>query len=260
MVSRRQSLALLTGTVLLAGCATPSAKPKTYVLVHGGWHGGWACEKVGPLLERTGGRVFAPTLKGLAERQNENGPDVTLTTHIEEVVELLDKHQLDDVILVGHSYSGFVVTGVCDRSAERIGHVVYLDAFLPQDGQNLYDFLPPARTEQMRRQVVEKGQGYKSLPPNAASWGLPADLADEVNRRMTHPANTYEERLTLRRGGPYAVPKRTYIDCQQPAMLPFAEIKARLRTDSRWRYVSLPAGHEVMLSHPELLAGTLAGL
>lgn len=259
MVSRRQSLALLT--VLLAGRATPSAKPKTYVLVHGGWHGSWTWERVQPLLEKAGDRVFAPTLKGLAERQNENGPDVTLTTHIDEVVEILDKHRLDDVVLVGHSYAGFVITGVCDRSSERIGHVVYLDAFLPQDGQNLYDFIPPARAEQMRRQVVEKGQGYKSFPPSAASWGLPADLVDEVNRRMTpHPANTYEERLTVRRGGPYAVPKRTYIDCEQPAMPPFVEIKARLRTDPRWRYVRLAAGHEVMLSHPELLVGTLAGL
>lgn len=262
MVSRRQSLTFLAGAMLLAGCASPPAKPRTYVLVHGAWHGGWEWEKVVPLLESAGARVFAPTLKGLAERQNENGPDVTLTTHIEEVVALLNKHQLDDVILVGHSYAGFVITGVCDRSAERIGQVVYLDAFVPSDGQNLYDLVQPAaRVENMRKEVAEKGQGYKSLPPNAAIWGLSGQLADEVNRRMTpQPANTFEERITLRRGGPYAVPKRTYIGCQQPAMPAFIEVKARVRADPRWRFVSLAAGHEVGLTHPGLLATTLGDL
>ncbi len=262
MVSRRQSLTFLTGAMLLAGCASPPAKPRTYVLVHGAWHGGWEWEKVVPLLESAGARVFAPTLKGLAERQNENGPDVTLTTHIEEIVALLNNHQLDDVILVGHSYAGFVITGVCDRSAERIGQVVYLDAFVPSDGQKLYDLVQPAaRVENMRKEVVEKGQGYKSLPPNAAIWGLSGQLADEVNRRMTpQPANTFDERITLQRGGPYAVPKRTYIGCQQPAMPAFIEVKARVRADPRWRFVPLAAGHEVGLTHPGLLATTLGDL
>ncbi len=262
MFTRRQTLGILTATGALLGCATPQAQPKTYVLIHGGWHGRWAWEKVQPLLEKSGVRVFAPTLKGLAERENENGPGVTLTVHIEEVVDLLESHQLRNVILVGHSYAGFVITGVCDRIPERIGHVVYLDAFVPENGQNLYDFIQPAsRAQQMRKEVLEKGEGYKSFPPPAASWGLTGDLLNEVTQKMTpHPAKTYEERLELRRGGPYAVGKRTYIDCQMPAMPPFVAIKSRLRLDSRWRVLTLPAGHEVMLSHPELLVPVLADL
>ncbi|MDP9968874.1 pimeloyl-ACP methyl ester carboxylesterase [Variovorax paradoxus] len=261
MITRRQSLGLAAGAVL-TGCATTKPGPKTYVLVHGAWHGGWAWEMVRPLLERTGARVFTPTLKGLAERQGENGPGVTLATHIDEIVDLLDTNQLKEVILVGHSYAGFVVAGVCDRTPDRIGHVVFVDAFVPESGQNLYDFIRPAsRVQQMRAEVRDKGQGYKAFAPPAAAWGLTGDLADEVNRRMTpHPSNTFEDRLILRRAGPYAVAKRTYIDCQQPASLSFAELKARLRVDKRWRYLAAPAGHELMLSHPQLTAELLAGL
>ena len=262
MFTRRQALGILTATGALLGCATSQAQPKTYVLIHGGWLGSWVWDEIRPLLEKEGARVFAPTLKGLAERKAENGPNVTLTVHIDEVVDLIKGHQLRNVILVGHSYAGFVVTGVCDRIPERIGHVVYLDAFVPQSGQNLYDFIqPPARTQQMRREVLEKGEGFKSFPPPAAIWGLTGELLNEVNQKMTpHPAMTYEERLELRRGGPYAISKRTYIDCQKPAMLPFVELKSRLRLDSRWRVLTLQAGHLVMLTHPELLASSLADL
>ena len=120
--------AMLAGAAVMTGCATTSARPKTYVLIHGAYHGRWAWDAVKPLLEKPGVRVLAPTLKGLAERQHENGPEVNLDTHIDEVIALLETEQLRDVVLVGHSYAGMVVTGVCDRRPERIAHVVYLDA------------------------------------------------------------------------------------------------------------------------------------
>lgn len=264
--SRRACLAglasLASGASLLGGCATPAAKSRDFVLVHGAWHGNWAWDSVKPLLEKKGVRVFAPTLKGLAERQGENGPGVTLETHISEIVALLDKEQLNNVVLVGHSYAGFVVTGVCDRRPERIAHVVYLDAFVPDSGQKVYDYVRPAeRVQRTRDETHDKGQGYKAFAPPAANWGLSGELMDYVNKRMTpHPAMTNEEPLILTRGGPYAVPRRTYIDCTQPAMPPFVETKARIRQDARWNFMSLPAGHEVALTHPQLVADILAKL
>lgn len=261
MINRRTYLATLlaAGTATLGACATTKSAPKDYVLLHGAWHGGWAWDSVKPLLEGPGVRVFAMTLKGLAERQNENGPDVTLDTHIDEVIALMDRERMTNAVLVGHSYAGMVVTGVCDRRPERIAHVVYLDAFLPASGQRLYDMAPPERVAQARRETAEKGKGYMAMPPDAAAWGLTGAHLELVNRRMTpHPANTIEQPLVLTRGGPYAVPRRTYIDCTQPAMPPFAGIKQRVKSDPRWNYVTVDAGHEVMISHPQLLANILA--
>lgn len=262
-ISRRHCLAAMvaTGTALMSGCATTAPSTKTYVLVHGAYHGGWAWDAVKPLLEKPGVRVIAPTLKGLAERQNENGPGVNLDTHINEVVALLDNEQLRNVVLVGHSYAGMVVTGVCDQRPERIAHVIYLDAFLPESGQSLYDLVPPAARARAREETKAKGQGYQAFAPSAAIWGVTGPLLDDINKRMTpHPAMTSEQPLILKRGGPYAVPRRTYIDCTQPSMPPFVPIKARVKTDPRWNYVAVPAGHEVALTHPRLVADILAGL
>ncbi|HUG26298.1 alpha/beta fold hydrolase [Piscinibacter sp.] len=265
-ISRRSCLAgiacLASGSTLLSGCATTQGKSKDYVLIHGAWHGSWAWDAVKPLLEKPGTRVLAPTLKGLAERQDENGPNVTLETHIAEVVALLDSEHLNNIVLVGHSYAGFVVTGVCDRRPERIAHVVYLDAFVPESGQKVYDYVKPAeRVQQMRADTRNRGQGYRSFPPPAANWGLSGELMDYVNKRMTpHPAMTNEEPILLTRGGPCAVPRRTYIDCTQPAMPPFIETKARIKKDARWNYLSVSAGHEVSLTHPQLVADLLTNL
>ena len=263
-ISRRTHIGALfaTGAWALTGCASLAARPKTYVLVHGAWHGNWAWEALVPLLEKSGARVYAPTLTGLAERSAENGPNVNLDTHINDVLSVFERNNLKDVILVGHSYGGAVVTGVCDRQPERIAHVVYLDAFLLENGQKVYDYVKPAeRLEKTRKDTLEKGSGFKAFPPPSEAWGLTGEMAANVNKRMTpHPAMTNEQPLVLKRGGPYAVPKRTYIDCTQPAMLPFVETKTKIKSDSRWSYVSIAAGHEVSLTHPQLLASVLAGI
>src|SRR5438270_1078401 len=111
----------------------------TYVLVHGAWGGSYGWRKVRPLLQQAGHTVFSPSLTGQGERAHLATPEVNLSTHIQDVCNTLWYEDLTDVILVGHSYGGMVVTGVADRMPERIKHLVYLDAFLPGDGQSLYD-------------------------------------------------------------------------------------------------------------------------
>src|SRR5512140_3425887 len=114
----------------------------TYVLVHGAWQGAWCWKKVVPLFQEAGHRVYTPTLTGLAEKANLLTPEVALSTHIQDVVEVIEGQQLRDVILLGHSYSGMVITGAVDRVPERIAHLVYLDAVLPQDGESMASIAP----------------------------------------------------------------------------------------------------------------------
>src|SRR5437660_11413889 len=114
----------------------------TFVLVHGAWHGGWCWQKVIPFLEAAGHEVYAPTLTGLAERASELSPAVGLDTHIQDVVGLLQEKNLHGVILVGHSYGGMVITGVVDAVPERIAHLVYLDTFVPRDGESMAGVVP----------------------------------------------------------------------------------------------------------------------
>src|SRR5215813_9903475 len=125
----------------------------TFVLVHGAWHGGWCWQKVIPLLEAADHAVYAPTLTGLAERACELSPDVGLDTHIQDVVGLLQDKDLHEVILVGHSYGGMVITGVVDAVPERIAHLVYLDTFVPRDGESMVDVSPLVIRLLLRRQA-----------------------------------------------------------------------------------------------------------
>jgi pimeloyl-ACP methyl ester carboxylesterase len=128
----------------------------TFVLVHGGWHGGWCWQKVIPFLEAAGHEAYAPTLTGLAERASELSPDVGLDTHIQDIAGLLEEKNLHGVILVGHSYGGMVITGVVDQVPERIAHLVYFDTFVPRDGESMVDVSPIVKYL-VRKQVQADG-------------------------------------------------------------------------------------------------------
>src|SRR5512143_1846187 len=135
-----------------------------YVLVHGGWHGAWCWDKVVPLLRAAGHSVYTPTLTGLGEQAALLTPEVGLDTHIQDMVSLIEANDLQQVILVGHSYSGMVITGVADRLPSRIRHLVYLDAAIPRDGQSLADLLPMGGT-MFRREANKNGDGWRVNPP-----------------------------------------------------------------------------------------------
>jgi pimeloyl-ACP methyl ester carboxylesterase len=153
----------------------------TYVLVHGGGHGGWCYDRVAPLLRAAGHDVLTPTLSGLGERADLLGPDVDLDRHIDDVVEVLRADDLRDVILVGHSYGGMVVTGIADQAADRIGRLVYLDAANPTNNQSLVDVSGPIIEAVRPSGKVVDGVELVLLPaPGAgAFYGVtdPADLA-----------------------------------------------------------------------------------
>jgi len=136
------SLALVAFATCVA-CAPATVEtpgkttPRTIVFVHGAWGGGWQYTKVQPFLEEAGHTVFRPTMTGLGERVHLGGPDVGLSTHIEDIVNVLEFEELEEVVLVGHSYGGMVIAGVADRVPERIAKLVYFDAILPEDGESV---------------------------------------------------------------------------------------------------------------------------
>ena len=132
----------------------------TFVLVHPAWFGGWCWRKVSPVLRARGHEVFAPTLTGLGERAHLASQKVGLEMHVEDVANVLEYEDLRQVILVGNSSGGMVITGVADRMPERIAHLVYLDAFVPEDGQSMLDIIPAERRPLMEALVQKEVSGW----------------------------------------------------------------------------------------------------
>ncbi len=173
----------------------------TYVLVHGGGHGGWCYQRVARLLRSSGHEVYTPTLTGLGERSHLLRSDIDLDMHIRDVVAVLDYEDLRDVILVGHSYGGMVITGVADRAADRIGRIVYLDAATPTNGQSLVDVAGPIIEAVRPMGEVVDGLELVLLPaPDAGLlYGVTdaADLAWMADRLTGHPWRCFEQPLQL---------------------------------------------------------------
>lgn len=230
------------------------------MLVHGAWHGGWCWRRLTPLLRAAGHDAYTPTLTGLGERAHLLTPDVGLETHAQDVVGVLEYEDLHDVILVGHSYGGMVITAVAERAAQRLAHLVYLDAFLPRDGECLLDFLPPPAREQTLARARAEGEGWY-LPPqrDAHPYGItdPADIA-WVRRKLTaQPLKTMQQ--PVRRVDPLAATlPRTYISCT--ATRYFTHSVERARSESGWRHRELATGHDAMITAPAALAGALLDL
>lgn len=244
----------------------------TFGLVHGAWHGGWCWKKVTPLLRAAHHEVWTPTLTGLGERSHLGGPGVNLSTHIQDVVSLLVSEDLKGVTLVGHSYAGMVITGVAERIPERLAQLVYLDAFVPEDGQAMVDITAPAPEQRaaLAGRVRTEGDGW-SLPTRQPGpwepfvrkqWRITdeADLRWVLARLSPHPYATMTE--PVRRANPAAAAlQRTYIRC---SLLPHPQFDhfaaAAKQTGSGWRYRELASGHAAMVTAPQDLAALLLEL
>ncbi len=219
------------------------------VLVHGAWHGGWCWRRVVPLLQAAGHEVFSPTLTGLADRAHLFARTIDLDTHIHDVIGLLESEELTNVVLVGHSYAGAVITGVADRATSRLHSLVYLDAFLPTDGKRMVDYINPAR----REATIKAGEANGFVdPPDAALFGLLPNTADMawVMRRMTRrPFGTFAQPLRFHHGGGGSL-RRTYIHCTNPGTGSFDQFANVLRSDPAWIFHEFRTGHDYMVLEP----------
>lgn len=234
----------------------------TLVLVHGAWHGGWCWRHLATLLRAAGHQVHNPTLTGLGERSHLRTPletGVGLDTHIQDVANVLEYEDLRDVVLVGHSYAGMVITGVADRVADRIRHLVYLDAFVPADGQSLFDISRPERREIFREQARQHRGLIPSPPPQLFGVTDPPAVDWVAARLGPQPVHTFEQPLTLRSDPAAAALPRTYLYCLRGPLVPiFEPFAARARTDPGWGYQELITAHDAMITTPHALTAALS--
>jgi pimeloyl-ACP methyl ester carboxylesterase len=219
----------------------------TYVLVHGAWHGGWCWGRISHALNATGSTVYTPTLTGLSDRAHLASPETDLTTHIADILGVLEMEDLTDVVLVGHSYGGIVVTAVADRAADRIAHLVYLDAIVPRDGQCLYSCVSPQAKAFFEEQA---GDDWR-IPVAAASaqfLGLKReeDIRWVLPRLKPHPVRTFWEAVQL--NSTSSPLPRTYINCigDKPLGQP-RSVQAEGIAD----YHELQTGHDAMVIAPQ---------
>jgi len=223
---------------------------KTFLVCHGAWSGGWSWKKMHPLMQAAGHRLVTPTYTGLGERVHLASTAVGLETHIQDVLNVIQYDDLCDVVLIGHSYGGMVATGVADRSRERIAQLIYLDAFVPRDGQSLFDLNEP--DVDAMRAAAKAGEGWR-VPPNPTPPDTSAaDLDWLTPRRVNMPIKCFEARLKLQHGE--TTLPRSYIYATRIAPAdPFGQFARRARGEPGWRYFEIDASHTPNVTAPEAL-------
>jgi pimeloyl-ACP methyl ester carboxylesterase len=230
----------------------------TYVLVHGAWGGAHNFRHVRPMLRAAGHQVMTPSLTGLGERVHLTGPHVNLTTHIRDVVNHILYEDLNDIVLLGFSYGGMVVTGALEHIAPRVKHLVYLDAFVPADGESVSAIMGHASA------AISLGEPW-SLAAAPRDYDDPAEGAFSAPRRADQPAGTFTEAVRLLQPLEDYPFTRTYIratgdppDAMGSAV--FRRFADRYRVSSAWRYREVDSNHVVPSNKPRELADLLLEL
>jgi pimeloyl-ACP methyl ester carboxylesterase len=241
----------------------------TFVLVHGAWHGAWCWSRVLPLLRAAGFEAHAVTLTGVGERVHLLSNDITLATHIQDVLGLIGAEELTNIVLVGHSYGGRVITGVADALLEagnvKLHHLVYLDAMVPRSGESWSS----THSAEVIAARVKSAKDYEKIsgvaaitPPDASVFGLIGADAAWVNRRQTpQPLGVYldnaDGKSQVFDEARFAQQNRTFINCNNPALATIDISRQRVKADTSWRWLEMATGHDPMVSHPKELTQLL---
>lgn len=228
----------------------------TIVIVHGGFGGGWEWREVAALLRARGHDVFTPSLTGYGERVHLATPETGLETHIQDILNVLRYEDLHQVVLACQSYGGMVVTGVADRMPERLAHLVYLNALVPEDGQSAFDLAPPAFRQRFEEAARTTGEDWRIPAPSFEND--PQIAAFARGRYVASPLRGFTDPIRL--GPAPARLPRTYIWCTEDQeglagvaeiMRPFAE---RARRDPSWRFHQLTAIPDAFIHAPQTVA------
>ncbi len=252
--------------IAAAGCATqtvPVAKSnravKTFVLVHGAWHGGWCWKHVRPALEAAGHRVFAPTLTGMGERHHLSNANVDINTHIRDVVALIEAEELGDVVLVGHSYGGYPITGVANTIPAKLAKLIYLDALIPTAGRSMSADWPPEAVQGVEKTLVD---GFRLAPmPTTAFDVSEADTANTawLKRRLTDmpwKCLTMPFPKTASNASTIAKLPRAFIQCTESTLDGLRVDLLRAKADGMQIH-TLKSGHDAMVTEPAMLTELL---
>jgi pimeloyl-ACP methyl ester carboxylesterase len=259
-VNRRHVIGTLAAATAAnaAATATPAlaqVEQKTFVLVHGGWRGGWCWRRVSDQLEKKGHKVFTPTLTGLGERSHLLAKGINLQTHTTDIVNVVKYERLNNIVLVGHSYAGLVITPAAEQIGPQIASIVFLDAFLPQVGESAMTTASQTSQDAIKA-AVERGEIFtKPLP--ASLFG-----DNEKDRPWIDGLSTPHPILTLTDScvatdAREKIAKKTYIRALRYNNPAFNNALARTKADKTWRTYELDSGHDVMADMPDRLVEIL---
>jgi pimeloyl-ACP methyl ester carboxylesterase len=231
-----------------------STSAKTFLVCHGAWSAGWAWKKMHPLMQAAGHRLVTPSYTGLGERAHLAHQGLDLESHIQDMLNVIQYEDLRDIVLVGHSYGGMVATGVADRARNKIAQMIYIDAFVPGDGQSLFDLNESGRAH--LHKAAKEGDGWRAPPMQTPPDTSPADVEWLSARRAPMPVKCFEEKLKLK-GGPLTLP-RSYIYATRitPADT-FGPFSRMTKADPAWRYFEIDASHSPNVTAPESLMALL---
>jgi pimeloyl-ACP methyl ester carboxylesterase len=257
-MTRRSMIAAATaGAAALGGTPAVAQTRKTFVLVHGAWHGGWCWRRVADLLEGKGHKVYTPTLTGVGDRSHLLSKDINLDTHITDIVNLIKWEDLHDICLVVHSYGGWPGSGAIEQALDRIGSIVWLDAFKPEDGQRGFDFASEFSRKALL-EAVAKGEPGRPAPKAAVFHVNEKDRAWVDSKTTAQPNGVALQPIKLT-GARDKVAKKTYIRAVAYPQKAFDKAFAECKADKSWRTFDAPAssGHDVMVDAPAWLADIL---
>jgi pimeloyl-ACP methyl ester carboxylesterase len=237
----------------LAQSSTPARR--TFVLVHGAWHGGWCWRRVADILETRGHKVYTPTLTGLGERSHLMTSSINLDTHIADIVNVFKWEDLEHAVLCGHSYAGWVISGAIEHVQPQVSSLVFLDAFVPEDGQTGYDLAPEPNHTSIE-QAIRTGAMSRPAPPAESFQVNPKDRAWVDGKMTPQPLGVALQKIKMT-GARDRVSKRTYIRAMNYPSPRFDTYLARAKANPGWRTYEVPSGHDVMVDMPERLAQIL---
>ncbi len=227
----------------------------TFVLVHGAWHGGWCWQRMADRLRRDGHAIFTPTLTGLGERSHLLRPEIDLATHIADIVNMMRWERLSEVVLCGHSYGGFVISGVAEVMPAQIRSIVFLDAFLPDNGDTILKLTGSAVQEAIRAAMQ---RGELGVPPRPAeAFGVNAADRQWVDGLcVPQPIGTFTSPIALN-GVRERIARKTYIRAKGYDNPAFDRALSAVQSDPSWRRHEVTCGHDVMIDMPERLSELL---
>jgi pimeloyl-ACP methyl ester carboxylesterase len=238
----------------------------TYLLVHGAWHSGQCWERVTPLLTMAGHRVLAPTLTGYGDTSHLLGPEIGLDTHVEDIARVIAEEDLDDVILVGHSYAGLVISSVANQVPDRVGRLVYLDAMVPEHGESAAEVMPVTRN--LIDRALNSDSGWRippgpEMPPPLGLFGVtdPADVAWLRTMLSDQPVRCLQQPVRLDNPAVNAIP-RTHIHCTvgKPEGITRRPVPPVQPNGTPAQVWELPTGHDAMITMPAELTDLLLAL